>query len=215
MGWGGEKGEVGSIAGSWFYIRDTLLCKTRWDDRRPRFPPHPADPSSESLPRMHSRAKERNNSALSSRFSSVIYPDFEHGFRAFQWFPAAFSSNGCIYIKDHDDVLSSNFRTEKFVYLSCKFLLFDIITMKLQPSHFVRVLLRDISRFRMWISRFPMISNRVLFEWRCIYIYIKRITMMYHQIYPVNFFYSILLQFLRSAKGKKNVILVLWRVVKG
>ena len=96
-----------------------------------------------------------------------------HFVRALQWFPAAFSSNGCIYIKDHDDVPSSNFCTEKFVYLSCKFLLFDIITMKLQPSHFVRVLLRDISRFRMWISRFPMISSRVLFEWRYIYIYKK------------------------------------------
>lgn len=35
-------------------------------------------PASESLPRMHSRAKERNNSALSSRSPPLgIYPDFE------------------------------------------------------------------------------------------------------------------------------------------
>ena len=48
-----------------------------------------------------------------------------HFVRALQWFPAA---NGRIYIKDHDDVPSSNFYTKKFVYLFCKFFLFDIIT---------------------------------------------------------------------------------------
>lgn len=64
--------------------------------------------------------------------------------------------------------------------------------------HFLRALLRDISRFRMPSLRFPMISSRALFQSRCD----KRgITMMHRRqisvprnlfIYPVNvnLFYS-------------------------